>query len=195
MDARIIRAPTPGSIFLARPPWRSYSGTQRATNHLHADKESAVPCWAWPKPSARTARRGSSTSAVTAASGRIALGIETQQAGRAGTKSTEGALSDAAAEGSVLPAASDAGRAPSDRLAAVAGEIATSRQRCPGFLAAGCPTDLTSICAAAGGPFRVARPFWGGLIQPTPSASRKADFIAASSGDCPVHISNAITPW
>ena len=39
MDARIIRAPTPGSIFLARPPWRSYSGTQRATNHLHADKE------------------------------------------------------------------------------------------------------------------------------------------------------------
>ena len=42
MDARIIRAPTPGSIFLARPPWRSYSGTQRATNHLHADKESLL---------------------------------------------------------------------------------------------------------------------------------------------------------
>lgn len=61
-------------------------------------------------------------------------------------------------------------------------------------LAAGSPSDSTSINAAAGGPSG-SPALCSRLGQSTPRAFLSADFMAASSGDWPVHISKAITPW
>ena len=61
-------------------------------------------------------------------------------------------------------------------------------------LAAGNPSDSTSINAAAGGPSG-SPALCSCLGQSTPRAFLSADFMAASSGDWPVHISKAITPW